>query len=81
MDKEFIKLKNIIADVLNVDPDEISEDTTFADDLGADSLDLEQILMGLESEFSITVARDKVEGITTVGEALEMIQRELGVNE
>ena len=45
---EFEKLKKIIADVLNVDPDEITMDTTFLDDLGADSLDVFQIIMGIE---------------------------------
>lgn len=80
MDKEFIKLKNIIADVLNVDPDEITEDTTFADDLGADSLDLYQILMGLEEEFGVTVEQERVEGIKSVGEALELIRAEAGDN-
>lgn len=81
MDKEFIKLKNIIADVLNVDPDEITEETTFTDDLGADSLDLYQILMGLEEEFGVTVDQEKVIDIKTVGEALELIRKEAGDNE
>lgn len=80
MDKEFIKLKNIIADVLNVDPDEITEETTFTDDLGADSLDLYQILMGLEEEFGVTVDQEKVQDITSVGEALELIKKEAGNN-
>ena len=51
----FEKLKQIIADVLNVDPDEITMDTTFMDDLGADSLDVFQIIMGIEEEFDIEV--------------------------
>ncbi len=81
MDKEFEKLKNIIADVLNVDPEEITEETTFADDLGADSLDLYQILMGLEEEFGITIEQEKVEHVTTVGEALELIKTATGAAE
>ena len=52
---EFEKLKKVIADVLNVDPDEITMETTFADDLGADSLDVFQIIMGIEEEFDIEV--------------------------
>lgn len=48
---EFEKLKKIIAEVLNVDPDEITMETTFQDDLGADSLDVYQIIMGIEEEF------------------------------
>ena len=50
---EFEKLKKVIAEVLSVDPDEITMETTFADDLGADSLDVFQIIMGLEEEFDI----------------------------
>ena len=52
---ELEKLKKIIVEVLNVDEDEISEDTTFIDDLGADSLDIFQIIMGIEEEFDIEI--------------------------
>ena len=52
---EFEKLKKIIAEVLNVDEEEISMETTFVDDLGADSLDVFQIIMGLEEEFDIEI--------------------------
>ena len=52
---EFEKLKKIIAEVLNVDPDEITMETTFQDDLGADSLDVYQIIMGIEEEFDIEI--------------------------
>ena len=69
----FEKLKQIIADVLNVDPDEISMDTTFMDDLGADSLDVFQIIMGIEEEFDIEVPSEEAENITTVEEAVELI--------
>ena len=58
---EFEKLKKIIADVLNVDPDEITMDTTFLDDLGADSLDVFQIIMGIEEEFDIEVPAEEAE--------------------
>ena len=74
---EFEKLKDIIAEVLSVDPDEITLDTTFTDDLGADSLDLFQIIMGLEEEFDVEIAPEKAESIKTVEEALEMIKNEL----
>jgi len=69
----FEKLKQIIADVLNVDPDEITMDTTFMDDLGADSLDVFQIIMGIEEEFDIEVPAEEAENITTVEEAVELI--------
>ena len=72
---EFEKLKKVIAEVLNVDPDEITMDTTFTDDLGADSLDLFQIIMGLEEEFDIEIPAEATENITTVEEAVEMIKK------
>lgn len=71
---EFEKLKNIIAEVLNVDANEISMDSTFMDDLGADSLDVYQIIMGIEEVFDIEVPADKAEKISTVEEAVEMIK-------
>ncbi|MBQ0027767.1 MAG: acyl carrier protein [Lachnospiraceae bacterium] len=74
---EFEKIKKVIAEVLSVDPDEITMDTTFMDDLGADSLDVFQIIMGLEEEFDIEVPPEKAEKITTVGEAVEMIKNEI----
>ncbi len=71
---EFEKLKQIIADVLNVDPEEITMNTTFSDDLGADSLDVFQIVMGIEEEFDIEVPPEKAEKIATVEEAVELIK-------
>jgi len=72
---EFEKLKKVIAEVLNVDPEEIKMETTFTDDLGADSLDLFQIIMGLEEEFDIEIPAESAENITTVEEAVEMIKK------
>jgi len=74
---EFEKLKKVIAEVLSVDPDEITMETTFIDDLGADSLDIFQIIMGLEEEFDIEIAPEKAENVKTVEEALELIKNEL----
>ncbi len=71
---EFEKLKKVIADVLNVDPEEITMETTFTDDLGADSLDVFQIIMGIEEEFDIEIPAEKAEKITTVEEAVELIK-------
>ncbi len=69
----FEKLKKVIADVLNVDQDEIKLESTFVDDLGADSLDVFQIIMGIEEEFDIEIPAEKAEKITTVEEAVELI--------
>ena len=71
---EFEKLKGIIADVLNVDAEEITMDTTFVDDLGADSLDVFQIIMGIEEEFDIEIANEDAEKIVSVGDAVEQIK-------
>ena len=71
---EFEKLKKIIAEVLNIDPDEITMETTFQDDLGADSLDVYQIIMGIEEEFDIEIPAESAEQVTTVEEAVEMIK-------
>ena len=75
---EFEKLKKVIAEVLNVDPEEITMETTFMDDLGADSLDVFQIIMGIEEEFDIEIPADKAEKIFTVEEAVELIKGALG---
>jgi acyl carrier protein len=75
--EEFEKLKQIIADVLSVDPDEVKMETTFMDDLSADSLDLYQIIMGIEEEFDIEVPEELAENIKTVEEAVELIKNAL----
>ena len=72
---EFEKLKKIIAEVLNVDEEEITMETTFVDDLGADSLDIFQIIMGIEEEFEI--ANEDAEHIVTVSDAVEEIKNAL----
>ena len=74
---EFEKLKKIIAEVLNVDEEEITMETTFVDDLGADSLDVFQIIMGLEEEFDIEIPNEEAEEIVTVGDAVEQIKNAL----
>ena len=71
---EFEKLRKVIAEVLNVDPEEITMDTTFTDDLGADSLDVFQIIMGIEEEFDIEIPAEQAEKISTVEEAVELIK-------
>lgn len=75
---ELEKLQKIVAEVLNVDAGEVTLDTTFVEDLGADSLDVFQIIMGIEETFDIEVKTEDVEKITTVGDALELIKRMAG---
>ena len=71
---EFEKLKKIIVEVLNIEEDEIKEDKTFIDDLGADSLDIFQIIMGIEEEFDIEIPNEEAEKIVSVGDAVEKIK-------
>ena len=66
--------RGFIADVLNVDASDITMETTFVDDLGADSLDIFQIIMGIEEEFDIEIDNDDAEKIVTVGDAVEQIR-------
>ena len=74
---DFEKLQKIISEVLNVEADEITMETTFVDDLGADSLDVFQILMGIEEEFDIEIANEVAENIVTVSDAVEQIKNAL----
>lgn len=74
MDEDFSKLCAIIADVLGVDANEITKETTFDDDLGADSLDIASIIMGIEDEFDVKVDTDVAAKVSTVGDALNLIK-------
>ncbi|MBR4529274.1 MAG: acyl carrier protein [Lachnospiraceae bacterium] len=71
---EMDKIKKIIADVLGADPNEITEDTTFVEDLAADSLDILEIIMQIQEEFDIQVPQEEASKIKTVGEAAQMIR-------
>lgn len=75
---EFKMLQRIISEILNVDPEEITMDTSFVDDLGADSIDIFQIIMGLEEELDVEVDTDAAEGVKTVGDAVELIRNTIG---
>ena len=72
---EFEKLQKIIAEVLNLSEEEIRPDSTFVDDLGADSLDVFQIIMGIEEEFDIEIDKEEAEKITTVQDAVDQIKK------
>ena len=72
---EFEKIRTIIAEVLNVDASEVMPGTTFTEDLGADSLDLYQIILGVEDAFDIEIPQEEAEKIVTVADAIDLIQR------
>ena len=74
---EFEKLQAIIAELLNIEPEEVTMQSTFVDDLGADSLDIFQIIMGIEEEFDIEIPNEAAEQIVTVGDAIEQIKNAL----
>ena len=67
------RVKAIIADKLNVDETEVTENAEFTKDLGADSLDTVELIMEFEKEFGISIPDDKAEGITTVKDAIDFI--------
>ena len=72
---EFEKLQDIIVDVLNAQKEDVKPETTFVDDLGADSLDIFQIIMGIEEEFDIEIDNDEAEKIVTVQDAVDQIKK------
>ena len=70
---EFQKLQKIIAEVLSIDDTDIVQEMSFIDDLGADSLELFQIMMGVEKEFDISIDEETIKDVITVGDLLEII--------
>ncbi len=71
---ELEKIKRIIAGILNVNPEDVKADSVFTEDLGADSLDIFQIIMGIEEEFDIEISPEEAERVSTVAEAVELIR-------
>ncbi|MBQ8300546.1 MAG: acyl carrier protein [Clostridia bacterium] len=74
MMEEFERVKSVIVDQLSVDEGEVTMEASFVDDLGADSLDVVELIMGLETEFDIEIPDEDAEKISTVGDAVEYIK-------
>jgi acyl carrier protein len=71
-------IKDVAAEVLSVDADQVTETARFKEDLDADSLDLVELVMGLEERFDIEVPEDDLEGVTTVGQAVDLVLTKVG---
>jgi acyl carrier protein len=72
-------VRDIAVEVLGVEPDAVTEDANLKDDLGADSLDLVEVVMALEERLDITIPEDELEGIKTVGQAVDAVSAKLAV--
>ncbi|MDD3839646.1 MAG: acyl carrier protein [Clostridia bacterium] len=70
----FEKVRNTIAEQLGIDEEEVSLESSFIDDLGADSLDIVELIMALEEEFEMEIPDEEAEKITTVGDVVEYIK-------
>ena len=78
MEDVFTKVKKVIAEQLGIDdPEIITMETTFIDDLGADSLDIVELIMALEEEFDMEVPEVEAEKITTVGDVVTYIKEKV----
>jgi acyl carrier protein len=75
------KLKDLVMDRLNVEEDQIKPDASFVEDLGADSLDIVELIMGIEEEFEVEIPDEDAEKLTNVGEALAYVKAKLGVED
>jgi len=75
MDDIASKVRAIIADQLMVDPDEVTDEASFVEDLGADSLDTVELIMEFEDEFGVEISDEDAEKIATVGEAVAYMSK------
>jgi acyl carrier protein len=75
------KLKELVMDRLNVEEDQIKLEASFVEDLGADSLDIVELIMGIEEEFDVEIPDEDAEKLTNVGEALSYVKTKLGVED
>ena len=81
MEEVQSQLKEIVMDRLNAEEDQIKPEASFVEDLGADSLDIVELIMGIEEEFDIEIPDEDAEKLTTVGEAMEYVKTKLAVED
>ena len=77
-DAALTTIREVAAEVLSVEPDVVTENARFKEDLDADSLDLVELVMGLEEKFDIEVPEEDLEGVTTVGQAVDLVLAKVG---
>ncbi len=78
MDQElFARFQKCAVEVLSVSEDQVTPDAKFGDDLDADSLDLVELVMALEDEFDVSIDEEELEGITKVGQAVDLVRSKL----
>ncbi len=74
------KVKEMIVDSLGIDPEKINNESSFVDDLGADSLDTVELVMAFEEEFGVEIPDEDAEKLTTVGEAIGYLEKHVGTS-
>jgi acyl carrier protein len=72
-DEALAAIRDVAVEVLSVEPDAVKEDARFKEDLDADSLDLVELVMGLEERFDVTIPEEDLEGVATVGQAVDLV--------
>jgi acyl carrier protein len=72
-DVALVAIRDVAVEVLSVEPDAVTEDARFKEDLDADSLDLVELVMGLEERFDVTIPEEDLEGVATVGQAVDLV--------
>jgi acyl carrier protein len=77
-DENLEKFKQCTVEVLQVDPEQVTMEARFGDDLDADSLDLVELVMALEEAFDVEIPEEDLEGVETVGQAYQLVQTKLG---
>lgn len=72
---EFEKIRDIVAEVMNMEAEEITMESTFVDDLGCDSLDIQQILLAVQTEFDVKIPDNAIDGMETIGDVVEQLKQ------